>query len=94
MKIERFSVNTCCKGTSVALKLGSPLSKDFLPSIESGGFKENPQFTKVGIFYVENASLIATGALGSDILQIRCKSEKENCENYINIFQELLSNMG
>lgn len=91
MKVERFAVRACCGTTSVAFKLGTVISMDFLPLLIGKGFTESRSFTKAGILYVENEVLIATGAFNSNILQIKCK--KQDCNSSINIIEELLTKM-
>lgn len=94
MKIERFAVQSCCGTASTALKLSGTLSKDFLPLLVDKGYTAPSHFTKAGILYVENEGLIATGAFGSNILQIKCRIARDKCSNYISAFEELLSTMG
>jgi hypothetical protein len=91
MKFEKFAVHACCGTTAVALKLGAPLSPAILAFLVGNGYIESPNFTKAGILYVENEGLTVTGALGSDILQLKCKNN--DCSKYISDFEELL-NMG
>ncbi|HWZ23100.1 MAG TPA: hypothetical protein VNW06_10630 [Cytophagaceae bacterium] len=91
MKVERLIVSACCGTTAVAFKLGTGISKDFLPLFESNGFVENKRFTKANILYVENEGLVATGAFGNNILQIKCKVK--DCANFINAIEGLLTNM-
>lgn len=92
MKIERFAVQACCGKTAISLKLSVPVSKDFIPLLVGKGYTEAVHFTKAGMLYIENANLIATGIFGSDSLQIKCKIN--NCAEFINAFEELLTNMG
>lgn len=94
MKIEKFAVQSCCGTASVAFKLDTPISKAFLPLLVDKGYTAPSHFTKAGILYVENEGLIATGAFGSDILQIKCRIAKDKCEKFINTFEEILIAMG
>jgi hypothetical protein len=87
MKVERFLVKACCGSTSVTFKIGSPVSKDFLPLLVGNGFIESKHFTAAGLLYVENESLVVTGSFGQSILQIKCK---KTCEESINNFEQLL----
>lgn len=91
MKTERLSVLTCCGGTAISLKLSSPLSKDFLPLLVSGGFIEAKHFTKSGMLYIENNAITVTGNFGQNLVHIRCKIN--DCASFINTFEELLANM-
>lgn len=88
MAVERFLVKACCGSTSVSFKIGSPLSKDFLPLLVGNGFTEAKHFTAAGLLYVENESLVVTGSFGQTLLQIKCKKA---CEDSINSFEQLLT---
>ena len=95
MKIEKFINKTncaVCGKTSISFKLEMPLSKTFLPYFVSMGFQESKHFTNSGIFYVENVGLVATGMFGGNTLQAKCKTD--DCQNYLNNFEELLTRMG
>lgn len=92
MKIERFITQACCGKTSVSLKIDKPVSKDFLPLLVSNGFSESTNFTKSGILYVENNDIIATGAFGTDRIQVKCK--KSDCQENLNNFESLLQQLG
>lgn len=94
MKIERFAVQQCCGTNAVALKLGSVISKNFLPLLVDKGYTAPSHYTAAGIFYVENEGIIASGAFGSNILNIKCRINKDNCQKYINSFEELIGAMG
>ena len=91
MKIERFAVQACCGTTTIAMKLSTPISKDFLPSLVSAGFIEAKHFTKAGLLYIENEALIISGTFGANIIHVRCKTGE--CTNLINDFEQLLTNM-
>lgn len=75
MKYEKFVIDGCtaCGKSSTSFKIDTTVSKDFLALLVQHGFKELPQFTSMGILYVENSNLIVTGGLGTDKLQIKCK---------------------
>ena len=95
MKIEKFINKTncaVCGKLSIAFRLGAPLSKTFLPYFVSNGFQESKHFTNSGIFYIENAGLVATGMFGSNTLQAKCKTD--DCQNHLSKFEELLTQMG
>jgi hypothetical protein len=95
VKIEKFVNKTncpICGKLSVAFKLEVPLSKTFLPYFVSNSFQESKHFTNSGIFYVENAGLVATGMFGGNTLQVKCKTD--DCQNHLNNFEELLARMG
>ena len=92
MKVERISVQTCCGGMGLFFKTDQGLTADFITKLVELGFKELPQFTKAGIIYVDNVDLIVTGPLGSDRLQVKCKSA--DCAEKLNEFEALLLTLG
>jgi len=48
-------------------------------------------YINIGIFYVEDANLIALGPFGGNKLQIKCKNA--NCDESLIKFEELLRNL-
>ena len=92
MKIQRFITQACCGKTSVYFKIDKSVSKDFLPLFISNGFSELTNFTQAGILYIEDDYLIATGAFGTDKIQVKCK--KSNCQENLNNFENLLNQLG
>jgi len=92
MEIERFAVQGCCGKTSISFKISKPISKDFLPLFIDKGFSEATNFTQAGIFYIENDFLRASGAFGTDRIQVQCK--KSNCQENLNDFEGLLHQLG
>lgn len=93
MKIERFTLQSCCGGKSIVFKIGQPLTKELLAIfVDSLGFKESTHFTKAGILYADNKDFIVTGPFGSDKLQVKCR--KSNCDQKLNDFESLLSTLG
>lgn len=92
MKIEKFSIKTCCGKNAIIFKINKPLTKEFLASLISVGFKETEHFTKAGILYADNSDFIITGPFGSNRLQVKCK--KSECSEKINDFEALLLQLG
>ena len=93
MKIDRFRTAGCCGSIDITLKLSSPLHKDFLTSFIAASYQESPLHTKSNIFYIENIGLVATGAFGSDTLQIKCKLPDDKCRSYVNDLEGLLTKL-
>lgn len=92
MKIERFTMQSCCGGKSIIFKIGQPITKDILSIFVNLGFVESTHFTKAGILYATNKDFILTGPFGSDKLQVKCR--KSDCDQKLNDFESLLSNLG
>lgn len=77
MKLDKFDVKACCGRMNVVFKADTMLDANIIGKLVSKGFKELEHFTKAGILYVENASFIITGPIGSDRLQVKCR--KSDC---------------
>jgi len=92
MKIERFTVKTCCGAKSIIFKIDYPLDNKLLDYFKSLGFNELAHFTTVGILYVDNSDFIITGPIGCNRLQIKCK--KKDCDQKLNDFEVLLQKFG
>lgn len=86
MKIEKHTIKSCCGNSSVLFKLDKPISKDILLYLVNYGFKENTNFTKNGVLFVENEYLILNGVFGSDKLNIKCR--QKDCSDLINKIEE------
>lgn len=84
-------MQACCGKSSVAFKLDTPFSKDNLPYLVNAGFVEAKHFTKAGMLYIENHSLILTGAFNSNIIHAKCKVN--DCANLLNDIEKLLTEM-
>lgn len=92
MKVERFSIKTCCSGRSLIFKTSRSITKSDIEGLVGLGFVESPNFTKAGILYVDNPDLIVTGPIGSDRLQVKCKML--DCSEKVNDFEVLLQKLG
>ena len=92
MKVEKFSVTSCCGAKSTIFKIGAPIDTKLLQAFVNIGFKESAHFTAVGILYVDNSEFIITGPIGSNRLQIKCK--KKDCDQKLNEFEMLLQQLG
>ncbi len=88
MKVQRFNIQACCGKKTLVFKTDKPLTKDVLQALINLGFRESPHFTKAGIIYVDNSDFVITGPIGSDKLQIKCRTL--NCEDKINNLEQLL----
>lgn len=88
MKIERFSIQACCGRTSIIFKTDRPLNTLHISEFCKLGYTEHKHFTQAGILYVDNLDFILTGPLGSDRLQVKCKTA--NCEPKVNDLEKIL----
>ena len=91
MKIEKFSVKSCCGKTAVLFKMDACISEDFLNTLKKSGYIEAPYLTKAGILYVDNDYAILTGTFGSNNLQVKCR--KDNCEETIDNIEKYLQQL-
>lgn len=96
MKVERFTIQSCCGGKSIIFKVGEPLTMKFLDLLKANGFKESDNFTKAGIVYADNLDLVVIGPIGSTRLQVKCKLTKSEseCDQKLNDFEEFLLKQG
>jgi len=92
MKVERHTISACCGKASLVFKTDRPISQNDIVKLSALGFKEAVHFTKAGILYMENSDIIATGPIGSDRLQIKCKIN--DCQTKVNDFETLLQQLG
>ena len=92
MKIERYSMQSCCGGKSIVFKIGQPITKELLSIFISMGFIEAKHFSAAGILYATNLDFIVTGPFGSNKLQVKCK--KTDCDQKLNEFESLLNTLG
>lgn len=92
MKVERFVIQACCGRKQIVFKIDRPLDLTLLDVLKSNGFTELPHFTKAGMLYADNMDLIVSGPIGMDKLNVKCK--KENCDQILNNFEELLIRTG
>lgn len=92
MLITKFSVQACCGSKTLIFKTDRPILKSDIEKLVNVGFVEATAFTKAGILYLTNEALIVSGPIGSDRLQVRCKSGE--CSNKVNDFEVLLQQLG
>jgi hypothetical protein len=85
---QKFNTKTCCGKILVTWKLGFQVTKELINYL-SNSFKEHNHFTKSGMLYMDNQSLVISGQLGSNSIQIRCKSK--NCEQAMNDLESKIS---
>jgi hypothetical protein len=89
MKTEKIVIAACCSRTQTIIKIDRPITQAIIDLLKTS-FKENVAFTKVGMLYMESSDLIITAPMGADRLTVKCK--KNNCDQMINDFQNLLIN--
>ncbi len=92
MQVTRHTVQSCCGGTSLIFKTSRPILPKDIEGLVKLGFTEAAHFTKAGILYVQNDTLIVTGPIGSDRLQVKCKVS--DCAQKVNDFEVLLEQLG
>jgi hypothetical protein len=92
MKVEKFTIQSCCGRMSIIFKTDQPLTKVHLAGLVKVGFNEHQHFTKAGILYADNSDFIVTGPIGSDRLQVKCKAAE--CDQKLNDLEALLQTIG
>ena len=91
MKFTRYKIKECCGGSSTSLKLDSYISTHLISYLTNFGFKESEHFTKNGIMYIQNKSVILSGAFGANTLSVKCKSS--DCADQLDELEKILANM-
>ncbi len=91
MKVERLLVPACCGTKQIVFKIDRPVRQDLINHLKSNGFTEAEQYTKVGMLYATDMSLIVTGPIGADRVNVKCK--KGDCDKILNDFEDLLLKM-
>lgn len=81
----------CGKKEQLLLELSSPIFATHLQAFVNSPFVENKTYGKTGLFYVEDAHLIAIGPFGSNRLQVKCKTT--NCGSSIANLESILSSL-
>jgi hypothetical protein len=92
MKVERFTIQSCCGKTALIFKTDQPLTKVHLNALTKLGFIEATHFTQAGILYVDNMDFTITGPIGSDRLTVKCKHME--CTQKLNDLEGLLQQLG
>ncbi|MCZ2224489.1 MAG: hypothetical protein LC122_12770 [Chitinophagales bacterium] len=91
MKIERIEAKTCCRGSSIFLKLDLKIEKSWIEYLKTCGFTEYKNFTSAGILYLFSKELTIIGPFGSDRLQVKCKTNL--CHESLNILENALAGL-
>jgi len=88
MIIKRSVINGCCGRQQIVLKIDRPITLTLFDVLKNNGFDIADHFTKAGMLYATNLELIITGPIGMNKLNVKCKNE--NCDQFLNDFEELL----
>lgn len=91
MRCTKYKIKECCGGSSTSLKLDGSISSDMIAHFCNYGFKESGHFTKNGILYLQNENVVLSGAIGSNTISVKCKSN--NCLEYLNEIEKILENI-
>lgn len=84
-------MNACCGKTQIILQLDFPLEKKHLQLFLNSNFIEVKNYINSGIMFVEDTNLTASGPIGSNRLQIRCKTT--DCEKSSIIIENIINNI-
>jgi len=94
MKVERLVIRGCssCSKKQIVFKIDRPITLALIEVLKNNGFTEHAHFTKAGMLYIDNLELIISGPIGIDKLTAKCK--KDNCDQFLNDFEALLTRTG
>jgi hypothetical protein len=91
MKTEKFVIAACCGRSQTVFKTSRPIAVSDIAELVKFGFTESANFSKAGILYVSSEELIVSGPIGSDRLQVSCKSKE--CSSSIDDLEKLLTQL-
>ena len=86
--IKKQTFKSCCGSKTVLLNLDKAVRKSQLHFFKDAGYLCPLNFENAGVFFVQQKTLIATGALGGLKLNLRCSGP--DCDKQIAAFEELL----
>jgi len=92
MALVKTEVQSCCGNLQMQLTLDECIEQRHIPQFIAAGFIAPPHFIKAGIFYIDKAPIIASGAYNSKTINIRC-SQGRNCKQALEDFENLLNNI-
>ena len=90
MLVERIEFKSCCGGIATIFKINFSISSKLLEALKAANYTESPVFTKSGILYIDNKDITATGAFGSNKLQLKCKNK--NCAAAVDNLEAFIIN--
>jgi hypothetical protein len=92
-EVKRLIVESACKcqKKQIFLDLNFPISLSNLPLYIERGYRGKDSYSKSGIFYIENQSLIAFGAVGNTRLTIKCRNK--SCFEELDKLEEAIKEM-
>lgn len=91
MEIKEILTPGCCGKSQITLQLSKPLSLSLIKNFTDNGFISAKKFSDIGIIYIENDFIIASGSAGSNLLDI--KNKNDNYLVGLNKLKELLNKM-
>jgi hypothetical protein len=94
MKVERFSIKSCCGRTVIIFKTDCSLHQDHIDTLKSMGWSVGEHYIKSGLLYVYNLDFIMTGPLGADRLTVKCRHKPAECAQKVNDLEVLLQQVG
>jgi hypothetical protein len=87
-RITTKSSCNCSKGTTI-LEVNFSFSSAHLPIFLAQGYKDNKAYSATGMLYIEDASLFAIAAFGTNRLQVRCKTVGCNIDKVESILKSM-----
>jgi hypothetical protein len=93
-EIKRILVDSGCKSCKTkqtVLEANFPFDITHLQFFLQNGYTTVKSYGVSGILYIEDHSLIATGANGGNKLQIKCRNDK--CDDGVDRLEKLIENM-
>lgn len=80
-----------CSKQQLLLETNFPIMKEHLEYFIKNNYKDIKSYSNSGIFYIEDANLIAIAPFGTNRIQIKCKNS--NCSASLDILEDLIKNI-
>lgn len=84
--VKRYQNKQCCGKFSIGLETNFPLLKKHALLFREQGYSVLDNYLDSGMIYIEDSHLIATASIGSNLLQIRCKTT--HCQEFLGILEK------
>jgi hypothetical protein len=88
-KLIQIKTKCNCGKPQTIYEVNFPININTLQFFIKNNFIEKKSYTKIGIMYVDNKELVLIGTIGSNKIEVKCKTS--NCKELLNSFEDLLS---
>ena len=84
--IDKKEIKACCGKSQIIWKLNVPIKQENIDLLQQAGFFPVKSYLNIGMLYVEDKGLIASGVFGMNEIRINCKNKL--CQESIILFEK------